>query len=136
MNGDEATSGPKPPQLAPGFNIWWDSQEAIKLFNASKEKETAIDRLEDLIAVLENANSTALSYKTIVEGHDADDTMSEHKKEGIRIKASLHRLTCTIESKQATSCCVWTRRMHREAVSVHAKELEWPKSRAGTDSKR
>jgi hypothetical protein len=88
---DEVTDtspGPKPPQLAPGFNIWWDSQEAIKLFNASKEKETAIDRLEDLIAVLENANSTALlSYKTIVEGHDADDTMSEHKKEGKRMKA-------------------------------------------------
>ena len=37
--------------------------------------------------MLENANSTALSYKTIVEGHDADDTMSEHKKEGIRMKA-------------------------------------------------
>ena len=28
-----------------------------------------------------------LSYKTIVKGNDADDTMSEHKKESIRMKA-------------------------------------------------
>ena len=75
------------PQLAPGYNIWWQSTEAFRLFNASKEKETTIDRLEDLIAVLDNANSTAMSYKTIVDGLDADDTMSEHKKEDIRMKA-------------------------------------------------
>ena len=37
--------------------------------------------------MLDNANLTALSYKTLVEGHDADNTMSEHKKEGIRMKA-------------------------------------------------
>ena len=56
----DAPSAPaKPPQVARGYNIWWDSPEAIKLFNASKVKETAIDRLEDLIAVLVNANSTA-----------------------------------------------------------------------------
>jgi len=79
-NGDEATSGPKPPQLAPGFNIWWDSMDAQKLFNVSKEKETVVDRLEDLVAILDDAISTALSYKTIVEGHDPDNTMSEHKK--------------------------------------------------------
>ena len=35
--GEKATSGPKPPQLAPGFNISWDSMEAQKLFNVSKE---------------------------------------------------------------------------------------------------
>jgi cellobiose-specific phosphotransferase system component IIA len=58
-----------PPQLAPGNSIWWDATEALKLFNASKENETA--------------NLMALSYKTIVEGHDADNMMSEHKKEGI-----------------------------------------------------
>jgi hypothetical protein len=39
-NGDGATSrGPKPPQLAPGYNIWWDSVDAQRFFNASKERE-------------------------------------------------------------------------------------------------
>jgi cytochrome c553 len=27
-NGDKATSGPMPPQLAPGYSIWWDSMDA------------------------------------------------------------------------------------------------------------
>jgi hypothetical protein len=82
-NGDnkEATSGPKPPQLAPGFNIWWDSEYAQRLFNSCKERETVVDRHEDLIILLDNANAMALSYKTIVKGNDADDTMSEYKKE-------------------------------------------------------
>jgi hypothetical protein len=42
-----------------------------------------------LIAVLEKSNSTAVAYKKIVEGLDAenDDTMSEHKKEDVRMKA-------------------------------------------------
>jgi hypothetical protein len=61
--------------------------EAQKLFNVSKEKETVVDRLEELIAILDDANSTALSYKTIVEGDDPDNTMSEHKKENIQMKA-------------------------------------------------
>jgi hypothetical protein len=53
-NGDEATTsgGPKPPQLAPGFNISWDSYDAQRLFNSSKERETVGDRLEELIAML------------------------------------------------------------------------------------
>ena len=38
-NGDEATSGPMPPQLAPGYNIWWDSMDADRLFNVNKERE-------------------------------------------------------------------------------------------------
>jgi hypothetical protein len=82
-NGDnnEATSGPKPPQLAPGFNIWWDCEHAQRLFNSCKERETVVDQLEDLIILLDNANMMALSYKTIVEGNDADNTMSEYKKE-------------------------------------------------------
>jgi hypothetical protein len=37
--------------------------------------------------MLDNANSSALSYKTIVEGNNTDKTMSEHKKESIRMKA-------------------------------------------------
>jgi hypothetical protein len=80
-NGDnnEATSGPKPPQLALGFNIWWDSKDAQRLFNSCKERETVVDGLQDLIVLLDNTNMTALSYKTIVEGHDADNTMSEYK---------------------------------------------------------
>ena len=86
-NGDEATSGPKPPQLAPGFNIWWYSMDAQKLLNVSKEKETVVDRLEDLFAILDDANSMALSYNTVVEGHDPENTMSEHKKEVIQMKA-------------------------------------------------
>jgi hypothetical protein len=74
---------PKPPQLAPGYNIWWDSTEAQLLFNSCKEKETVIDRLQDLTAVLDNSTFTVGSYRTIVEGHDADNIMSDHKKENI-----------------------------------------------------
>jgi hypothetical protein len=48
---------------------------------------SVVDRLEDLIALLDNANAMALSYKTIVEGNDADNTMSEYKKESTRMKA-------------------------------------------------
>ena len=60
----------------------------IQAFQASKGKETTIDRLKDLIAVLEDANSTAVSYKMNEnKGLDADGTMSEHKKEDIRMKA-------------------------------------------------
>jgi hypothetical protein len=42
---EQSKSGPKPPQLAPGFNIWWDSMCAQRLFNSSKERETVVDRL-------------------------------------------------------------------------------------------
>jgi hypothetical protein len=83
---DEAASGPMPPQLAPGYNIWWDSMDADRLINVNKERENAVDRLWNFIAMLDSANSMAVSYKTIVKGHDADDTMSEHKKESIRMK--------------------------------------------------
>ena len=77
------------PQRPPGCNIWWQSKLAFKLFNASEDKETVLDRVETLIAVLDNANSSAVAFKTIVEGLDSedDDTMSEHKKEDIRMKA-------------------------------------------------
>jgi hypothetical protein len=53
-NGDnkEATPGPKPPQVAPEFNIWWDSEYAQKFFNSCKERETVVDRLKDLIILL------------------------------------------------------------------------------------
>ena len=38
--------------------------------------------------MLDNANSVALSYKTIIaEGHNVDNMMREHKKEGIQMKA-------------------------------------------------
>ncbi len=40
-----------------------------------------------MIVSLDNTNATALSYKTIVEGNDADDTTSEYKKESTRMKA-------------------------------------------------
>jgi hypothetical protein len=85
-NGDEAmTSGPR---LPPGYNIWWDSLDANNLFNVNKDRETAVDRVWDLIAKLDGANATALSYTTIVEGYDAaDHTMSEKKKVSIRMKA-------------------------------------------------
>ena len=38
-NGDKAMSGPMSPQLAPGYNIWWDSMDADRLFNVNKERE-------------------------------------------------------------------------------------------------
>ena len=82
-----AAAGPTPPQLPPGYNIWWDSTKAFMLFNGNKDIETAVDRVSDLIAVLEGANKTAMSYQTIVEGNDLGDTMSETKKESIRMKA-------------------------------------------------
>lgn len=37
--------------------------------------------------MLDNATFTVQSYKTIVDGHDADNIMSEHKKENIRMRA-------------------------------------------------
>jgi hypothetical protein len=40
-----------------------------------------------LITLLDNANLMALSYKTIIDGHVTSNTMSEHKKESIRMKA-------------------------------------------------
>ena len=96
-NGSEDISGPTPPQepptppqepeLPPGYNIWWYSTEAEKLFNVQKEIQTTVDRLWELIAVLDAANMMAQSYKAIVEDNDADNTMSEHKKESIRMRA-------------------------------------------------
>ena len=67
-NSNEAMSaaGPTPPQLPPGYNIWWDSTDAFMLFNANKDIQTAVDRVSDLIAVLDGANETAMSYQTIV----------------------------------------------------------------------
>ena len=59
----------------------------IKTSQCLQREETVVDRLEDLIVSLDNSNATALSYKTIVEGNDAEDTMSEHKKDGIQMKA-------------------------------------------------
>jgi hypothetical protein len=78
-NSSEATSVPMPPQLPPGDSIWWDSMDAFMLFNGNKDIETAVDRVSDLIAVLNGANETATSYKTIVEGNATDDTMSENQ---------------------------------------------------------
>ena len=57
------------------------------LFNSSKEKETVIDRLQDLTAILDNSTFAVGLYRTIVEGHDADNIMSDHKKENIRMRA-------------------------------------------------
>jgi hypothetical protein len=86
-NSSEATSVLMPPQLPPGYSIWWDSMDAFMLFNGNKDIETAVDRVSDLIAVLDGANETPTSYKTIVEGNATDDTMSEHQKESIKMKA-------------------------------------------------
>jgi tRNA uridine 5-carbamoylmethylation protein Kti12 len=82
-----SAAGPTPPQLPPGYNIWWDSTDAFMLFNANKDIQTAVDRVSDLIAVLDGANEMAMLYQTIVEGNATDDTMSETKKESIRMKA-------------------------------------------------
>ena len=43
------------PKLPDGTNIYWDSAEAKRLFNAL-DNETALDRLDDLIEVLEHVN--------------------------------------------------------------------------------
>lgn len=53
-----------------------------KAFQSLQKKATAVDRLEDVIAVLDNSNSTVLSFKAL-----AENMMSEHKKEGTRMKA-------------------------------------------------
>jgi hypothetical protein len=35
---EQSKSRPNPPQLAPGYNIWWDSTEAIKLSMPRKRR--------------------------------------------------------------------------------------------------
>jgi hypothetical protein len=60
-NRGEATSGPMPPHGAPGYNIWWDSMDADRLFNVSKERETAVDQLWDLIAMLDSVGHSTMS---------------------------------------------------------------------------
>jgi hypothetical protein len=37
--------------------------------------------------MLDNATFTVQLYKMIVDGHDADNIMSEHKKENIQMRA-------------------------------------------------
>jgi hypothetical protein len=130
-NGNES-SAPKPPQLAPGYNIWWDSTEAQMLFNASKEKETTVDRLQDLIAVLDNATLTVQSYKTIVDGHDVDDIMSDHKKENIQMRtrylAQAYRIAIEEMPFKTWNDCCQEAINHLAAVHIHyvksAKVLE------------
>jgi hypothetical protein len=39
-NSNEATSMLTPPQLPPGYSIWWDSMDAFMLFNGNKDIET------------------------------------------------------------------------------------------------
>jgi hypothetical protein len=124
--GEDASPGLAPTYLAPGYNIWWESTEAFRLFNASKGKETTIDRLEDLITVLDDANSAAASYKTIVEGLDADKTISEHKKEEIRMKARYlaHAYRIAIEEMPFTTwndCC---RDAIDQLATVHIKYIK------------
>jgi len=74
------SSQPAKKLLPPGTNIYWDSADARLLFNAS-DNETSLDRLDDLIEVLENVNQLqSVGYKTILSGHDPDDSLSEYKK--------------------------------------------------------
>jgi hypothetical protein len=82
------SSPPAPAQKLPaGSNIYWDSADAKNLFNAS-DNETSLHRLDDLVEVLEHVNQLqSVGYKSIVAGHDADDSLSEHKKTEIRNKA-------------------------------------------------
>jgi hypothetical protein len=69
------------PKLPDETNIYWDSAEAKRLFNAP-DNETAPDRLDDLIEVLEHVNQSqsGVGYKCIVAGHDANNSLSEQKK--------------------------------------------------------
>jgi len=92
--------------------------DAVHLFNANKDIETAVDRLSDLIAVLDNANETATSYMTIVEGNVTNDTMSENQKESIRMKArylaQAYRIALdSMPNKNWHDCC-------QEAIDVLA----------------
>ncbi|KAI2496096.1 hypothetical protein MHU86_18422 [Fragilaria crotonensis] len=116
------------PHLPPGCNIWWQSKLAFKLFNASEDKETVLDRVEELIAVLDNANSSSVAFKTIVEGLDSEDdedTMSEHKKEDIRMKARYlaQAYRVAIEEmpfKKWNDCC---RDVIDQLAAVHIKYI-------------
>ena len=86
------------PPLPPGTSIYWDSKDAKNLFNAPPN-ETALDCIKDLIAILANAAKCQLiGYKTIVEGHNADDTMSDYQKNEMRTKA-LYLLAAYHEAK-------------------------------------
>jgi hypothetical protein len=83
----EDSSLPAKKLLPAGTNIYWDSADAKLLFNAS-DNETSLDRLDDLIEVLDNVNQLqSVGYKSIVSGHDPDDSLSEYKKTDIRNKA-------------------------------------------------
>ena len=70
------SSPPAPAQKLPaGSNIYWDSADAKNLFNAS-DNETSLHRLDDLVEVLEQVNQLqSVGYKSIVAGHDADDSL-------------------------------------------------------------
>ena len=107
------------PTLPAGTNIFWASTDAKKLFNALA-KETSIDRLDDLIAILGHANnSPAVGYKAIVYGHDADNTLSEHKKAHIRQKA-LYLACAYREAREEMPYKTWNN-CCQDAINIMAK---------------
>jgi hypothetical protein len=91
-----------------------------------------LGRLEDLIAIFDHANLTALSYKTIGEGNDLDNTMSEHKKERIQMKArylaQVYRIAIEEMPFKTWNDCCWEAINCFAAVQIHytknAKVLE------------
>ena len=71
---------PSRPSLSHGTGIYWASADANKLFDASQD-ENAHSHIQDMIATLKNATILPLIwYNAIVEGHDADNMMSEYRK--------------------------------------------------------
>ena len=77
--------------------------------------------------MLDNATFTVQSYKTIVDGHDADNIMSEHKKENIRMRARYPtQAYCnTIEEmpfKTWNDCC--REAIHQLATGVHINYIK------------
>jgi hypothetical protein len=93
--------------------------EHKRLFISSKEKETVVDRLEDFIA-------TALLYKAIVEGNDAENTTSEYKKESTRMKArylgQAYRIALdSMPYKTRNDCC---QEAINQLAAVHIRHIK------------
>jgi hypothetical protein len=110
---------PSRPPLLHGTGIYWESTEADKLFNASQD-ENAHSRIQDMIVVLENATKLPLvGYKSIIEGHDADDTLSEYRKHDIQMKA-LYLLAAYKEAKEEMPFKTWSK-CCRDAIESMSK---------------
>jgi hypothetical protein len=67
----------------------WDSASARKLFSSREDdaSEGVREVIEKRLALLSAAHYSATGYKSLVEGHDPDDLLSNHDVYVVRLKA-------------------------------------------------